>query len=119
MNQILAESLLVSSGAEVSLASDGEEGYKAATAAVSAGAAFDVILMDMQMPIMDGYKATAKLREDGYPGVIIALTGHAMAHDRQKCINAGCDDYTTKPIDRDLLFKTMDRCLQARQTVLS
>ena len=67
----------------------------------------DVILMDMQMPVMDGYTATAKLREMGDSTPIIALTGNAMQGEKQKCIAAGCDEYLPKPIEIDALVKLL------------
>ena len=110
-NQKLISMILRKAGAEVDLADNGRIAVEKAMAACSAGTPYDAILMDMQMPEMDGYEATGKLRQSGYKGPIIALTAHAMSGDRQKCLDAGCDDYATKPVDRIALLGTLARLM--------
>lgn len=106
-NQKLLLHVLSKSGATVKVVGDGKQAHAEATAAWNADNPYDVILMDMQMPILDGYDATAMLRSEGYPGPIIALTAHAMAGDREKCISAGCSGFATKPINRAQLLETI------------
>ncbi len=108
-NQKLIAHILRRGGASVEIVSDGSQAVEQATSAMRRGEPFDVVLMDMQMPVMDGYEATRELRARGYERAIIALTAHAMASDRGRCLDAGCDDYATKPIDRALLLSAIAR----------
>ena len=109
-NQWLIGIHLRNAGALVTPAHDGRQGV----AAVAAGE-FDAVLMDMQMPVMDGYAATAELRKNGCDLPVIAFTAHAMSGDRDKCLAAGCDDYQTKPIDGPELVATIRSLVDARR----
>jgi CheY-like chemotaxis protein/HPt (histidine-containing phosphotransfer) domain-containing protein len=112
---VLITTFLVKAGATVKVVENGQLAVEEAHAAHAAGAAYDVVLMDMQMPVLDGYSATSKLRMTGYRGPIVALTAHAMAGDRERCLSAGCDDYLTKPVDRAKLIATVARFVRSAQ----
>jgi len=108
-NQRLISLILRKSGAEVDLAENGQLGVDRVLAARANGDDYDIILMDMQMPIMDGYTATQKLREAGVTAPVIALTAHAMKGDRAKCLKVGCTDYSTKPINRQEFLTLIEK----------
>ena len=110
-NRRLIKRMLERVGLEVTFVHDGEQAVKAALLATERNEPFDVILMDLQMPRMDGYVATQRLRESGYTGKIIALTAHAMEAERLHCLEVGCDGFETKPIDRQRLLETLRRTL--------
>ncbi|MBY0396079.1 MAG: response regulator, partial [Thermoleophilia bacterium] len=105
-NQRLFSLHLTRSGAAVDIACDGAAALALATAP---GADYQLVLMDMQMPGMDGCEATRRLREAGFTRPIVALTAHAMAADRARAVDAGCNDYLTKPISRDALIRSCAR----------
>jgi signal transduction histidine kinase/CheY-like chemotaxis protein len=101
-NRKLISLFLTRCGAAVEIAENGALAVHAAEQNK-----FDVVLMDMQMPVMDGYTATRRLREGGYDAPIIALTAHAMKGDREKCEMAGCSGYLSKPVNMDELNQTV------------
>ena len=92
---------------QVTIAENGLVGVELALAALDEGTPFSVVLMDVQMPVLDGFAATRQLRDQGYTGPIIALTAHALPSERQRCIEAGCDAFATKPLERLVLLETI------------
>ena len=106
INQQVEEELLHSAGAAVTIANNGREAL-----AQLASKSFDLILMDIQMPEMDGYQTTRAIRSDSRLGnlPIIAMTAHAMAQDRERCLAAGMNDHVAKPIDPNELFAVISR----------
>jgi signal transduction histidine kinase/CheY-like chemotaxis protein len=113
-NQLLIRLLLEKIGLEVTIVEDGNEAFEKALSE-----SFDLILMDMQMPNMNGYDATKKLREHGLVTPIVALTANAMQGDEQKCISAGCNDYLAKPIDRTALLKMVSKYMLCQSGAFS
>jgi signal transduction histidine kinase/DNA-binding response OmpR family regulator len=111
-NQALIAARLRELGLKLELAPNGQIAVEKALTALAGGSPFDLILMDVQMPVMDGFTATLELRSKGYRGPIIALTANAMDRDRSKCLDAGCNDFVTKPIDMEKLIKAMGRYLK-------
>ena len=101
-NQWLISNHLSRAGAEVVIAENGRIAVE-----LVRSQSFDLILMDMQMPELDGYAATSELRSLGYKMPIVALTAHAMAEDRDKCLAAGCTSYLTKPIKKHALLTAL------------
>jgi len=99
-NQTLVTRFLKLAGASVDVASDGREATQKAK-----NDHYDVLLMDLQMPVMDGYEATAQLRREGYRGKIVALTAHALSEERERCLKSGFDDHISKPVNRELLIE--------------
>jgi CheY-like chemotaxis protein len=102
-NQRLITRILRRAGADVAVVENGQLAVEAVEAAITGGWPVDIVLMDMQMPVMDGYAATAIHHERHRDLPVIALTAHALVGQRETCIVAGCTEYLTKPIDRRAL----------------
>ncbi len=109
MNRDMLSRRLIRSGHLVLMAGDGRQGITSAQ-----NESPDLILMDMSLPEIDGWEATRRLKSDKATRRIpvIALTAHAMSSDRQKCMEAGCDDYDTKPVDYQRLTAKIQAALQ-------
>lgn len=111
-NQRIVSYLLRKAGLDVDIADNGLEGVEAAKASLSEGRPYDLILMDMQMPVMDGYTATGTLRESGWTRPIVALTAHALKEEVDRCLSAGCDAFLRKPIEKPAFFAEIRRQLE-------
>ena len=111
MNQDMLSRRLQRKGYEVLIASDGEQGVALALAELPA-----LILMDMSLPVLDGWEATRQIKATEATRTIpvIALTAHAMSGDREKALEAGCDDYDTKPVELPRLLQKIQNLLEGR-----
>jgi len=110
INQMIAEELLNDVGIIVDIA---DNGSIACDKALSQTAHYDMILMDVQMPVMDGLEATQKIREAGVGLPIIAMTAHAMDEEKQRCLRVGMDDHVSKPIDPDAFYETLAKWVKS------
>ncbi|MGD9109976.1 MAG: response regulator [Phycisphaerales bacterium] len=113
-NQTLIRLLLEKLGLEVTITQDGKEAVEAALSQD-----FDMVMMDIQMPVMNGHDATKKLRKEGYTKPIVAVTAHAMKGDKEKCLASGCNDYLSKPINRKELVEIIGKYLPQKTKDLS
>ena len=111
-NQMLIKLLLKKVGIESVVVENGQEAID-----TIGSEDFQLVLMDMQMPIMNGYEAVKKLRKNGVKTAIIALTANAMKGDKEKCIEVGCDGYLAKPIDREKFLSILDKYLQRENAI--
>ena len=103
-NQFLMRRYLEAAGAHVDVASDGEEAISKAM-----GRRYDVVLMDIQMPHVDGIQATKRLRKQGYGRPILAMTAHAMKEEKDRSLDAGCDEHLTKPVTKNVLVSAVSK----------
>ncbi|QDU36859.1 Aerobic respiration control sensor protein ArcB [Maioricimonas rarisocia] len=112
----LVQKMVEKAGGTVMCAFDGQKAVEVMQRSNQEGRPFDIVLMDMRMPEMDGYEATARIRELGIQTPVIALTAHVMEGERHKCIEAGCNDYLSKPLDQQTLVDAIVRQLNAQTT---
>jgi CheY-like chemotaxis protein/anti-sigma regulatory factor (Ser/Thr protein kinase) len=113
-NQKLIRLRLCQAGAEVVTADNGKEALDRTSEAALEGRPFDAVIMDMQMPVLDGYEAVRQLRARGFTEPILAVTAYAMSADRDECIGVGCDDHLSKPIQWDRFLAKLTRLLTAK-----
>lgn len=108
-NQRFISYIISKTGLSVEIATNGIEAVRKATQET-----YDLILMDMQMPVMDGYSATKELRQRGYKGRIVALTANIMVHAIERCIQAGCDGYLGKPFERHQIYSVLSNAFSKK-----
>jgi two-component system cell cycle response regulator DivK len=116
MNRDMLSRRLARRGFEVLIAENGQSGVD-----LTVSERPDLVLMDMSLPVMDGWEATRRLKADPDTSAIpiIALTAHAMASDRELALEAGCDDYDSKPVDLSRLVRKIEQLLAANRRVVT
>jgi PAS domain S-box-containing protein len=113
--RFLAQHIVERAGGTVVCATNGQEAVELVLERGADRPEIDLVLLDMQMPVMDGYEAAEVLRNHGFTKPIIALTANAMKEDREKCLAAGCNDYVSKPLDSDELIEMLSIYLRRRE----
>ncbi len=114
-NRQLITLRLNSTGAEVVPARNGKEAVELVHAAAAQGRPFDAVIMDMEMPVLDGYEAVRQLRAGGFTAPIVAVTAYAMSQDREECLRLGCNEHISKPIEWDRFFRELAVLLKAQE----
>jgi len=104
MNRDMLSRRLIKKGFEVDMAIDGEEGYNKGKSTD-----YNIILMDMSLPKMDGWESTLEVRSAGSKTPIVAFTAHALESDKKKCLDAGCDEFDTKPVELPRLLEKINK----------
>jgi two-component system CheB/CheR fusion protein len=107
--RFLARQFIEKSGASVEIAVDGDDALRTIERSERRDEPFDIVLLDMQMPVKDGYTTARELRDRGFSQPIIAVTAHAMQGDRQRCLDVGCNDYTPKPLEQRRLLELISQ----------
>jgi CheY-like chemotaxis protein len=116
VNQLVLSTQLTDAGSKITMADNGQIAIEFITESELIGSPFDIVLMDMQMPVMDGYEATRRLRSDGYMRPIIAITAHALSGDCEKTLEVGCDAYLSKPVNREQLIHMILATCQKKES---
>ena len=112
---MLLKRVLENAGAEVEVAADGQMAMDVLSEKDDKNSSYDLFVLDMHMPHLSGYDTASAIRRLGIIAPIIALTASAMRGDREKCLAAGCDDYLTKPIDRQKLLEKITNLMTAKK----
>ena len=115
-NRILLQHFFKKTAAQIEFAQDGQQAIDAINAAIESDSPFDLVLMDMQMPVLDGYHATVQLRKQGITTPIIAVTSHALEGDREHCLEAGCNEYMSKPVNKSDLINACANLISQYQS---
>jgi len=114
--RFVVDHILRDAGADVTLLANGQEAVELVNNQSLAATSFDVLVMDVNMPILDGLTATRRLRSQGYRVPILALTTGSMEEDRRECLEAGCDEFLSKPIDGERLVELVHQLAQLERS---